>query len=625
MSLIKYWGKYILLLLAVYLLNRISFLILHIDLFENIATTESLQALFKGYRLDLSIISYLFSTNLVLILLSRFFPFKGFNRIIKGMLLGLNLLVFLAISLINAGEAATYSEWITKLNVKVFDHLKNPSEVYRTASFSYMLIFYGFFLSQMLFCTYLYRMKIHREYKLESFTNSKTYFVQIGLCLLLILPTGYFIRGGFQPIPIQISDVYFSNHLPANDLAVNSSWSFLNSVWGNTRANHGNPYKKYSSEKADQIVQELYSTPIDSTSSILKNNRPNIVYIILEGWTADVIEKIGGMKNLSPNFNTLCDSGFLFKEYYSSGWTSDQGMSAIFSSEPVLPLATIVNQPDKYRKLPCLNKDLQKNGYTCSYLFGGQLTYGNIKSYLLDQGFDQVKDETDYEDDNYEAGKLGIHDHIMLDILHKETNKLPEPFLSCLFTLSTHSPFDIPVMPEVNATKHKEYLGTIKYADAAIGDFFLSIKNEAWYSNTLFVIMSDHSHPSPKGWGNSERNKFRIPLLFVGDVIKEEFKGKTSDKIASQLDLNKTILNQLNIPSDHYTWSKNLFNPYTPEFAPYAFHYGVGLIKSNAYHSLNVNYNKTYFKDDRDSAAYKKVKMESEAFFQKAFDHYLSY
>ena len=51
--------------------------------------------------------------------------------------------------------------------------------------------------------------------------------------------------------------------------------------------------------------------------------------------------------------------GLLFTDFYSNGWTSDQGIASIFSSFPVFPYVAIINEIDKSRKLPCLNKSLK--------------------------------------------------------------------------------------------------------------------------------------------------------------------------------------------------------------------------------------------------------------------------
>ena len=83
------------------------------------------------------------------------------------------------------------------------------------------------------------------------------------------------------------------------------------------------------------------------------------------------------------------ERALLFTDFYSNGWTSDQGIASIFSSFPVFPYVAIINEIDKSRKLPCLNKSLKN--YHSSFFYGGQLTFGNIKSYLISHGFVSYK------------------------------------------------------------------------------------------------------------------------------------------------------------------------------------------------------------------------------------------
>ena len=164
---------------------------------------------------------------------------------------------------------------------------------------------------------------------------------------------------------------------------------------------------------------------IDTSSvNILSHTQPNIVFILLESWAADNIESLGGLPGITPNFKKLEKEGYLFSDFYSNGWTSDQAMSSIFSAFPVFPFVGIVNEPDKSRKLSSLNKSLPN--YHSSFFFGGQLTYGNIKAYLLSNKFSLVKDEEDYSE--LPKGRLGIHDGYMFDQFKLELNKLPQPF-----------------------------------------------------------------------------------------------------------------------------------------------------------------------------------------------------
>lgn len=158
--------------------------------------------------------------------------------------------------------------------------------------------------------------------------------------------------------------------------------------------------------------------------------------------------------------------------------------------------------------------------------------------------------------------------------------------MSALFTLSTHSPYDQPmddVISWAKSEKQNGYLNSAYYCDKSIGKFFEKAKQQPWYSNTLFIIVADHSHNSYKNHPVHVRDYRHIPLFLYGDVLKPEFKGQKDNRIGSQTDIATTLLNQMNISSDDFFWSRDLFNPTTPEFAFYECTDGVGWISEDGY------------------------------------------
>jgi phosphoglycerol transferase MdoB-like AlkP superfamily enzyme len=112
-------------------------------------------------------------------------------------------------------------------------------------------------------------------------------------------------------------------------------------------------------------------------------------------------------------------------------------------------------------------------------------------------------------------------------------------------------------------------MNSLIYADEQLGEFLKNAQKEEWYKNTLFVFVADHGHTSPIQSNPSDIDFFKIPLLFYGDVIKEEFKGKRNTVLASQADFAATLLYQMEISQEAYHWSRNLMNPNTK---PYVLH-----------------------------------------------------
>lgn len=566
----------------------------------------------KSFAIDISFISYLLVVIAMLLWLNTFFRTRFFSKIA---FVFTTFFIFIS-SLINGGEVALYSEWKTKLNFTALSHFSNPTEVFSTASLGHILTTILFVFVGIIFIR-IYKKQVHPFF---PFQNSGNTFGKV-IVRILSLPLIFGllligIRGGLQEIPINLSDAYFSNNLILNDIAVNPNWNLIHNILKNKSNFKGNPYKKHPQERVDKFIESIKKES-DSTTYVLNTKQPNIVFILLESWSADNIESLGGLKGITPNFKALEKEGLSFKNFYSNGWTSDQGISSIFSSFPVLPHADIINQTDKARKLPSLNKSL--SNYHSSYFFGGQLTYGNIKGYLLSQGFDVVKDESYYK--HLPSGALGVHDEYMFIQFKEELKHLPEPFMSTLFTISSHSPFDFPAEHKLSFnSKEDKYVNSVAYTDKCLGDFMESVKNENWYDNTLFVIVADHSHNSPIKRRFAQKERFKIPMLWYGEVLDTNHKGAQWDKFASHIDITPTILSQMDINVDNDYFGRDIFGN-NSGFIFYSFGSGYGMIKEDGNSAFSIKYNKFIESNFNDSS----IVSEAEMFLQHSFDRYLSY
>ena len=111
--------------------------------------------------------------------------------------------------------------------------------------------------------------------------------------------------------------VYFHKEKPfANHAALNVFWNVGNAV---DKANNEDRYPEnfVDSKIAKRDFNLLYNqtNKIDSLD-ILKSQKPNILIVILEGFTAKIIGALGGDSTITPNFNNLVKEGILFENYY---------------------------------------------------------------------------------------------------------------------------------------------------------------------------------------------------------------------------------------------------------------------------------------------------------------------
>ena len=621
MKILNYFIRIYIFWLVYFFLFRIFSLIILRSEINNIPFEEIYLIFPSSLRLDISFISYI-SLLFFLIIFVHSFISKGNNYRYSEQLINFtNKTLIIITSLIFGGEACLYAEWGTKLNFTALSHFSNPSEVFLTATFfNYLTIFFSLCIAFLFILIYnrIFKVGIGELLNDKLKVWSRVILFPIITCLFILL-----IRGGFQPIPINLSDSFFSKHMILNDVSVNPNWNLIQSIIKSKTSFNGNPYDKFSNQEIDDFAYKFFSNPSLDSHAILKINRPNIVFLVLESWSADNIESLGGLSNITPNFKELENDGLLFSNFYSNGWTSDQAVSSIFSSLPVLPYVSVINQSDKSRKLPCLNKDLAKINYHSSFFFGGQLTYGNIKAYLLSNNFDLVKDQEDYE--HLPTGRLGVHDEYMFSEFIEELDKLPTPFVSTLFTLSSHSPYDFPGEHELSFNSNEDkYVNSVFYTDKCLGSFFSNIKNKTWYDSTLFIIVADHSHKSPISRRVAQKERFKIPMLWYGNVLKDVFKGSINNNLSSHIDITPTILQQLDVSNSKYKWGGNLFFNKKDKLIPYAFHKGYGLITNNSNYAFSESYSKVLEHEAKNKSEKEKVKKTAEMYFQLLFENYLN-
>jgi len=575
---------------------------------------EILMTFQKGFKLDLATTSYFMLIPFALHLIIIFYSHPIISRII---FFYHSALIFLY-SLLISSELGIYAEWKTKINYKALLYLQNPSEVVNSAQTTQTI---GFSMLALL----LSASGIWIYYR---YFHSKLIRIQvqpmIGLLFFLVSPPLLILgaRGGLQEIPINQSQSFYSKHAILNTAATNSVFNLYISYHENKKSMNSNPFQEMPQEEALRIRNKIYESQGDSCLQILNLEKPNIVMVILESWSSTLIFTPENEKVVTPEFHKLMKDGLYFDNIYASGPRSEQGMASIFSGFPAHPISSITVQPDKYQKLPSLIKDLKKEDYYSAFYFGGQLIYGNIKSYIIYNEFDQIKEVYDF-DPQLPQGKLGIHDEFTLLDMVNDLNKASQPFVSGLFTLSTHSPYDQPMEEMISwGGNEQQYLNSAYYTDYSLGKFIEEAKKQDWYKNTLFIFVADHSHSSYDNLPMSNIEYQKIPLLFYGEVIDSAFRGESISHLGIQTDIASTLLNQLGMSDKAYPWSKNLLNPLAPQFAYSCYEEGLSWKRPIGFISYEKRFNHYHFKNTP-KATVDSLSNEGKAYLQVLFQEYM--
>ncbi|MCF8296423.1 MAG: sulfatase-like hydrolase/transferase [Saprospiraceae bacterium] len=565
---LNYIVRFIIFWLLLFFVHRLIFIFSQTAHYDCLDFSGILLCNWHSLGLDLSVISY-FSAIVVLVLAA--FNYNG-KKVLRRIFFTFFSILIVITSLILVFDIGLFAEWGNKINSKALSYLAYPKEALGTVSPGSIILLLSLSLVLSLLSIWAFNKFVHKH--LVQFKFHITLKIFLPILLLGVIFIG--IRGGLQLYPINKSSAYFSKHSVLNQAAVNSVWNFLE-VATKPDLIKENPYKYFEDEVANQILNETFETPRDSTTYLFNTPKPNIVMILLESWSAEVTGVYGNTDKVTPEFDKLSKEGYLFSNYYSTGFRTEQGFAALISGFPSQPTTTIIREFGKFDKLPSIARSLDSNGYHSSYYYGGDLYFANTESYMESAGFDKLIGQDDFEYKN--RTHWGAYDEELFNFTVSDLKNNPKPFLSILMTSTNHEPFDFPV--DMGFYKSNKYYNTVNYTDKCLGEFINKSKTEEWYKNTIFIIVADHAHYNPYGRKSHEVNRHWIPFLIYGEPLKDEYKGQICDIITCHSDFPATILSQLKIEHNNFHWSKNIFNKYSPEFAFYSFDDGFGWINPN--------------------------------------------
>ncbi len=593
-----------------FIILKVLFLGYHFQESTALPGLEIFQIIRHGFKLDLSFSAYIAALPFLLIGLSVFIPLPFIRILLKAY----TLFVILLISLLSVIDLELFKAWGFRLDATPLSYLNTPQEMIASAGASPLLLLVVILLSCIFLFSMVYLRWIHPILK----GAQKPYPAMVLLFLLLTASLIIPIRGGLQLAPINISDAYFSTNNFSNQAAINVPWNFFNALSRKTY-DKSNPYEFMDEKVADDILQKHFDNSTEAVSKVLRIEKPNVLLIIWESFTANATKTLGGMEGVTPRFDALVSEGILFSNLYANADRSDKGLVSILSGYPAQPTQSIIKLPVKSSRLPVLSKNFDSAGYATSFYYGGELEFANIKAFLMNGGFDKIVGKEDFDPEDWNS-KWGAHDHVVLNKVYQDLKDSEKPFFTTIFTLSSHEPFEVPIDPVISGeNEESKFLNSLYYADQSIGEFLQKVKKEPWYDETLIIILADHGHRLPGNSRNYEKEKFHIPMLWLGGALK--VRDTVVANHMTQVDLAATLFNQLSIPAEEYQWSRNVFDPNYQPFAHYVFNDGVGHVSENGYMAFD-NISKQYIYRDSGTTAFEAE--VSKAYLQVSYQDFLN-
>jgi phosphoglycerol transferase MdoB-like AlkP superfamily enzyme len=519
-----------------------------------------------GFSLDCSTALYVFCVPFLLVMVSIWWqPAKVFYWLLAVFF----ALIAVAMSLAFVADTSLYPFWGFKLDASCLQYLDSPTEAMASVSTGYMVLRVLLFLLAAAIIYWGYP-------RFSAFPVVKhRVFSTVG-CLLCIPLIVIGIRGGLGESTTNIGQVYFSQNQFLNHSAVNPVFSFVASF--EKTATNNVTYHFMDDQECQRLVSELYPTDSTDSDTLLTTRQPNIIVILLESCGGTFTE-IGGRTDVTPNLNRLAREGIYFTNCYGNTWRTDRGTVCTWSGYPSFPTMSVMKMPAKSNTLPCIARTLKtERRYSTHYLYGGDINFTNMRSYLVGGGFETLKWMKDFAADEQTSAKWGVRDDITFGSLYQLVHTARQPFLIGFSTLSSHQPWDVPIRQFDD-----EVLNAFYYLDQCLGSFISQLKKSPQWKNTLVILLPDHGI-TYKHIDERYPLKNHIPMIWVGGVVKEP---RRIEAVCNQTDLPATLLGQLGIRHDDYTFSRDvLSSSYTQPFAINTYDDGFSMYDSTSF----VNY-----------------------------------
>ncbi|MBR3496704.1 MAG: sulfatase-like hydrolase/transferase [Prevotella sp.] len=486
------------------------------------------------------------------------------------------VVVAIALSLAFVADTSLYPFWGFKLDASCLQYLSTPTEAMASVSAGYMVVR---FVVWVLAAFIIY--KGYPQFRLRP-ASKKLLRTLFYLLLLPVVIIG--IRGGMHESTTNIGQVYFSQNQFLNHSAVNPVFSFLSSL--EKTASDIPEYHFMEEPERAALMRDIYPTVSEQPDTLLRTSRPDIVIILLESCGGIFTDDIGGRKDIMPRFNKLVDEGVYFSNFYANSYRTDRGTLCTWSGYPSFPRSSVMKMPAKTRFLPGIAKSLLKEGYHTSYIYGGDINFTNMRSYLVTIGFDQFCWMKDYTMEQQRTSKWGVRDDITFATLYDQITAPKANGTHRLIgysTLSSHEPWDVPTH-----RLSEEIPNAFNYLDECLGNFIDKMRQTPQWDNLLVVLLPDHGY-SYFGVDETHELHDHVPMLWLGGALRGP---RRVEQFCNQTDLPATLLGQLGLPHDDYLFSRDVMSRnYTYPFAVHTYNNGITMKDSTGFavYDLNVN------------------------------------
>ena len=570
---------------CLFMLQKPLFMAMHIRLYADASFADWLSVMWHGLPLDLSLAGYLTALPGLLLVVSLWTLRPWLMYVLRGYF-GLVAVLMGAIFII---DGLLYDFWGFRLDsTPLFYFFTSPKDVFASVDWYYVAsgVFFIVLTTLILYAIFHVLLLTAPQWRMMCISSNCFVFSFILLIVVgvLFIP----IRGGFTVSTMNTGKVYFSPVQRLNHAAINPAFSLMESL--SKQKDFASQYRFLAPEEADRrfcvmqdpavmidrFMNSCITVHADSASRLFHVRRPDILLVILEGFSSHLMNSLGGEPGVAVTLDSLVGEGVLFTNFYANSFRTDRALVSILSGYPAQPTTSIMKYPRKTQSIPALAGALRYAGYDTKYYYGGDADFTNMRSYVMSSGFNSIISDTDFPLTD-RLSKWGVHDHLvfrrLLDDLTAEGDTASRPRLRVLQTSSSHEPFEVPFRRLAN-----DRLNAFAYTDSCLGDFICRYRRLPQWERTVIVMVPDHQGGYPEQMDNLSFDRYKIPLLMVGGAVDGP---RRIDVCGSQQDIAATLLAQLGLHHGNFIFSKDLMNEGSPHFAFFTFPDAFGILSED--------------------------------------------
>ena len=539
--------------MVLYTISRLFFYWVNIDLYPNVSTQHLLEMLTGGMRFDLTAMLYLNSLYILLALLPLPAHIRNHQAYIGASRWAFwlpNILGFIA----NCMDIVYVRFTDRRTTCNIFTEFQNDGNIVQILGQSmlqywYVTLFGMAIIALFIACT-------RRQWQAPSPRHSYLYYARESIIMVVSI---YFvvigIRGGFGKYtrPITISNaLQYTNTPQETAILLNTPFSLMKSLENTT---YLHPHY-FSNEQAEQIFSPIHTDEFEENGRL---GNTNVVVLILESFSKEYIgfynQHIDGYTGYTPFLDSLLAHSVSYSHSFASGRKSIDAMPSVLSSIPML-IEPYVVTPYSTNAVSSLAACLRDEGYATAFFHGAPNGSMGFQAYARSAGFEQYFGMDEYNGIEAFDGTWAIWDEEFLQYYARTMNHMPQPFMTAMFTASSHHPFRVPkryesVFPQGQQAIHP----CVGYTDHALRQFFAYAQQQAWYENTLFVLTADHTNQVTLPEYATAKGLFEVPIAFYSPKWTE---GELRmEGAVSQTDIMPSVLAYLGYSKPFFAFGEN--------------------------------------------------------------------